>query len=214
MKKLFFVFGIFLLLAGCSNVYSKVYTDYDRSVDFTKYKTFAWLPDQADTANSPYNNEIIRNNIRNYVGQCISDRGYAFNKENPDLLLQLQIINAKKQDERTTHINPFPYAYYYRPYYLGSLYHQPYRYSYYYNYPWFGYTSGFTTSTTQKMEYVKGSITLNVIDRNSKKLIWTGTAEGDIYDPSLISRDLHPAVHRIIAQYPVKPIARKDNRVA
>ncbi|MFX8445413.1 DUF4136 domain-containing protein, partial [Acinetobacter baumannii] len=66
-------------------------------VDFTKYKTFAWLPDKSDTNNTRYNNEIIRNNIRNYFGQCISDRGYTFDAESPDLLLQLVITNAKKE---------------------------------------------------------------------------------------------------------------------
>jgi hypothetical protein len=65
-----------IVLAGCSTTYNAVSTDYDRSVNFSQYKTFAWLPDKADTVNTPYNNEIIRNNIRNYFGQCMSDRGY------------------------------------------------------------------------------------------------------------------------------------------
>ena len=59
---------IIIALSACTSTYNVVSSDYDRSVDFTKYKTFAWLPDKADTAFSPYNNEIIRNNIRNYFG--------------------------------------------------------------------------------------------------------------------------------------------------
>lgn len=198
--------AIIMGLVGCSTAYNAVSTNYDRSVDFSQYKTFAWLPDKADTANTPYNNEIIRNNIRNYFGQCMSDRGYKFNSESPNILMQLVITNAKK--ERV--ITSYPSNYYYRPYYFGSFYYTPYPFGYYYrHYPTYGYGySGFPGySSAQKQEYVNGSITLNFIDRKNNKLVWTGTAEGDIYDPSQISKNLHPAVHNILDQYPVKPLA-------
>lgn len=199
-----------LLAAGCST-YTKIYSDYDRSADFAKYKTFAWLPDKADTANTPYNNEIIRNNIRNYFGQCMSDRGYSFDTENPDILMQLVIINTKKERVSTS----YPYNYYYRPYYLGSYYYHPYSFGYYYryypSYSGYGYWGGY--SSTQKTEYMDGAITLNFIDKTSNKLVWTGTAEGDIYDPAMISHDLHPAVHSIINQYPVKPIISRGHKI-
>jgi hypothetical protein len=201
-----------IVLVGCSTTYNAVSTDYDRSVDFSQYKTFAWLPDKADTANTPYNNEIIRNNIRNYFGQCMSDRGYMFDGESPDILMQLVITNAKK--ERV--ITSYPSSYYYRPYYFGSFYYTPYPYGYYYrHYPSYGYGySGFPGySTTQKQEYVNGSITLNFIDRKNNKLVWTGTAEGDIYDASHISHDLHPAVHSILNEYPVKPMVNRSHKM-
>lgn len=208
MKQTFFILIAITLIASGCGTYSKVYSDYDRSADFTQYKTFAWLPDKADTVNTPYNNEIIRNNIRNYFGQCMSDRGYSFNAEAPDVLLQLTITNAKKERVVTT----YPSSYYYRPYYYGSYYYHPYSLGYYYRYyPSYSFGGGF--SSTQKVEYVNGAITLNFIDRKSSKLIWTGTAEGDIYDPSVIERDLHPAIHNIIEQYPVKPLVKRSHKV-
>lgn len=212
MKKMLPVIAIVLLLASCSTTYQTAYSNYDRSADFSQYKTFAWLPDKADTTSSPYNNEIIRNNIRNYLGQCLSNRAYSFNSENPDLLFQLVVTNTKKERVQTT---AYPNLYYYNPYYFGSLYYYPYYNNYYYRYyPTYGaYSYGIATSNTQKIEYVKGAITLNVIDRKANKLIWIGTAEGDIYDPSMISKDLHPAVHSIIQQYPVKPLANKTHRI-
>lgn len=203
MKKTLFILTIVALFAACSSTYNTVYSDYGRSVDFTKFKTFAWLPDKADTINSPYNNEIIRNNIRNYFGLCMSDRAYKVDLENPDLLLQIVITNSKK--ERT--VSTLPSTYYYRPYYYGSYYYSPYRFGYYYNRnPSFGYGYSGGLATTQKQEYVNGAITLNFIDAKTKKLVWSGTAEGDIYDPSQISKNIHPAVHNILDQYPVKPL--------
>ncbi len=213
MKTSIWILSIVIIaLVGCSTTYNAVSTDYDRAVNFSQYKTFAWLPDKADTTNTPYNNEIIRNNIRNYFGQCMSDRGYTFDGENPDILMQLVITTAKK--ERV--ITSYPSSYYYRPYYFGSFYYTPYPYGYYYrHYPSYGYGySGFPGySTTQKQEYVNGSITLNFIDRKNNKLVWTGTAEGDIYDASHISHDLHPAVHSILNEYPVKPLVNRSHKM-
>lgn len=214
MKKTIWITTSILIgmLVGCSTTYNAVSSDYDRSVDFAKYKTFAWLPDKADTTNTRYNNEIIRNNIRNYFGQCMSDRGYNADLENPDLLMQLVITNAKKERVVTS----YPSSYYYRPYYYGSHYYSPYRFGYYYNYYssyGYGYSSYPGYSTTQKQEYVNGSITLNLIDRKANKLVWSGTAEGDIYDPSQISSDLHPAVHRILDEYPVKPLVNRSHKI-
>ncbi|OQP60160.1 hypothetical protein A3860_34330 [Niastella vici] len=209
MKYIILIAVSLLIISGCGT-YSNLYSDYDKSADFTKYKTFAWLPDKADTTNTPYNNEIIRNNIRNYFGQCMSDRGYSFNAENPDVLMQLVITNTQKERVTTT----YPSNYYYRPYYYGSYYYHPYTFGYYYRYyPSYNYSDGSGYSTTRTTAYVNGAITLNFIDRITNKLVWTGTAEGDIYDPGMISRDLHPAVHRIIEKYPVKPINGKNHRI-
>lgn len=210
MKNTFFILiAITLVISSCST-YTKVYSDYDRSTDFSQYKTFAWLPDKADTNNTPYNNEIIRNNIKNYFGQCMSDRGYSFNAENPDVLMQLVITNAK----RTKTLPSYSSIYYYKPYYYGSYYYHPYPFGYYYRYyPSYTYSSVIGYPNTIRTEYVNGAIRLNFIDTKSKNLIWTGTAEGDIYDPAVIEKDLHPAVHSILKQYPVKPLIARSHKI-
>ncbi|HUC83086.1 MAG TPA: hypothetical protein VMR70_19410 [Flavisolibacter sp.] len=77
MKNIFSAMAVVLLLNSCST-YTKIYSDYDRTMDFTKYKTFAWLPDKADTASSPDNNEIIGNNIPNYFGPLKQSVQYTF----------------------------------------------------------------------------------------------------------------------------------------
>jgi hypothetical protein len=55
------------------------------------------------------------------------------------------------------------------------------------------------------VEYIRGAITVNVIDRKQNKFIYTATLEADLYDPSTMQRELHPAVHTLLANYPVKP---------
>ena len=195
---------IVFLLSSCG-IYNTISSDYDRTTDFTAYKTFAWLPDKADTANSPYNNEIIRNNIRNYFGHCMATRAYKVDIDAPDILMQVVITNAKK--ERTYTSSSYPSYRYYSPYYYGSSFSSPYHNNYYYgSYNSYQFPSSPPTFTTQKIEWVEGAITLNLYDRKQNKLVWTGTAQGDIYNPDDITDELHPAVHGILDSYPVPPI--------
>ena len=202
-------------MISCSGAYNLVSSDLDNSVDFIKYKTFAWLPDRADTANTPYNNDIIRNNIRNYYGLCMSDRGYSLDLENPDLLVELVITNAKKERQVSSLQSAYPSSYYYRPYYYGSAYYSPYRSNYYYSgygYQSFNYAYPRTITTTTE-EYVEGAITLNFIDVKSRQLVWTGTAKGDIYDAAYINSSLHPAVHAIVEEYPIKSLVKRTHKI-
>lgn len=200
MKTKFFLPSIaLLLLAGCG-VYNNIYSDYDRSVDFTKYKTFAWLPDQ-DSSNTPYNNQIIRNNTINYFSHCMGERGMKANVDTPDVLLQLVVKSEKKEYTTTTP------AYYSSPYYhYSNPYYYPYPNSFYYRSPYYfsyyNYNHGYIT---KKVEYTQSTITLNVIDVKQNKLVWMGVAEGDLYDPSFIGYNLHPAVFDMLNDFPLKP---------
>lgn len=194
---------LFWFTNGCG-VYTNIVVNTDTATDFSKYKTFAWLPDDADTSNSPYNNEIIRNNLKNYFGISFSERGYMVNLDKPDLLLQISITNKQKE---LTIVHPRPY--YFCRYYYRSDYYSPYSFDYYYHDYFYCYPSGYYT---QKISYVEGSITLNVIDREQNKLIWSGTAKGDVYDPAYINRSIHPAVIGIMKKFPVKPLNNQKKR--
>ena len=191
-------------LTGCG-IYSEISVNSDSTVNISKYKSFAWLPDKTDTTNSPYNNKIIRNNLKNYFGQEMAARGYVVNLDTPDVLLQVVIVNKKREKETVYPVHPWPF--YYCSYYYCSSYYSPYPYEYYYHhYPDYCFSMGYCSETIQ---YVEGSITLNVIDRKAGKLAWSGTAKGDIYDPDYIKRNIHPAVEAIMKKFPVKPVQYK-----
>ncbi len=201
MKRLVGIFTGLLLITSCST-FTNIYSDYDRSIDFEQYKSFAWLPDSVtistavDTAKDPrYDNDIVRNNTKNYVNHCLGNRGYLVNSDTPDVVLQLVLLNENKERIIT---NP---SYYYSDYYYNNRYYYPY---YYPNYGYYTYSYwDYYPEYSYKQSYVKGTIILNMYDRKQKKLVWTGIAEGDIYDPAYLQYDIHPAVHEIIKQFPV-----------
>jgi Domain of unknown function (DUF4136) len=192
-------FILFFAIVGC-NVYSNIYSTVDKDTNFSNYKKFAWLNDKADTTNTPYNNEIIRNNMRNYFSKEMSDRALTVDVDNPDLLLELAIKNTPHK-VRQTYDNRY---YYSHRYYYRSRYYSPYRNRYYYVWgPSFSYVYP-NSRTTVDETHMDNAVTLNVVDAKLKKLVWTGTIEADIYDPSVIEQDIHPAITKLMERFPIK----------
>jgi len=208
-QKIFSILCVLAIIAlsGCG-LYDNFYSSYDKSVDFTKYKTYSWLNSQEAT---PYYNDVIENNAKSYVDNEFKDRGYMVDTIAPDVLLEL-VLKSEKKKEIVQTSNPYNYTnytYYNNPYnnrYNDNLYYGNRYYNYYRNYNYsmpYSYYSGYS-ATTRK--YTQSTITINVIERASNKLVWTGSAEGDIYDPIYLKGEIHPAVDKILKQYPVKSI--------
>lgn len=82
-------------------------------------------------------------------------------------------------------------------------YNKPFTYKYF-NYP--------PKNPLPKDTYLKNSITLNVIDRLQQKVVWSGTANADLYDTAYLRMNLHPVVYDILEQYPVKPYYKHRNK--
>lgn len=204
MKKYIF-YSILLVAALVANFGCNAYTDIqataDKDANFSKFKSFAWLPDKADTANTPYNNEIIRNNIRNYFSKEMSDRGLKVDTENPDLLLEIAITNTPHRVWQTYNDR----YYYSNRYYYRSRYYSPYRNRYYYErYPQYMYDNPMGYQRRVPETHIDNSITFNVVDAKMKRLAWTGTIGADIYDPSVIQHDIHPAIIKLMERFPIK----------
>ena len=118
--------GFLLILVNCTG-YRKVYVNYDRSVDFVGYNTFAWAPDSStvtgdDVEKPVYDTDIVRNNAKNYITHSLSQRGYLVNIDSPDVVLQLVLLNEVKERIVTRYGNLYSGYYFYNPYYFPYYY--------------------------------------------------------------------------------------------
>lgn len=197
--------SIAVLAAMSCNSYRTIYIDYDRSVDFSLYHTFAWVPDSADRGqrgdDTGFDIDIVRNNAKNYITNNLTMRGMLVNVDSPDVVFQLVLLNEKMEKVISYTTYPGMRYYYYSPFYF------PYYYPNYRFYTWYGWNYPFWDheTTTYTNTYMKGTITINMYDRVLKRLVWSASAEGDIYDPSYIHYHVHPAIDRIMKKFPVKP---------
>jgi len=198
-----------IALSGCG-IYNNTYSNFDKSVDFTKYETYAWLNSQKPQASTPYYNDVVENNAKSYVDRHFKDRGYTVDTLKPDLLLELVLKSEKKTEEIQTS-NPYNYSNYtynnypYNQRYNDNIYYNDANYNHYGNYNYnrhYLYNQSYSTKTRK---YTQSAITINVIDRASNKMVWTGTSKNDIYDPAYLKEEIHPAVISILKRYPVKP---------
>lgn len=207
------IIGIFMLQA-CARQYNLSNADYDKSIDFTRYKTFSWIPQNVNDSVTAQE-EIIVNNTINYFAHELAARNMTLNSDTPDLLFQLQVTESKEQlTQRIRETIPTNNLFYYNNIRYRAL--SPYnRYynlsprSYFYrgvfNNSYNGYTYGYTTKNT---DYTKSSLTLTVLDRKQNKFIYTATVEANLFEPSAMKRELHPAVHSLLNNYPIKSSAK------
>jgi|GEM_PF-512887 len=214
--------ALILTMTGCA-VYQVVNSDYDRSADFNNYGTFAWLPDE-DKTNTQLDNHIVRNNIKNYFTQEFMDE-YKFQPDvkTPDLLMKIIITDTHKEKNETYAVQqPVMNNNYYNQYNYNNQYpannysNSPYYSSYPNQYAFNGMAmnnnmNNYNYSThyvTEKIDYTQSTITLHLIDRVRNELVWSTTAEGDIYDNGAydIENEIHPAVEKIMKYFPLKPL--------
>lgn len=183
MKNLIFPI-LLLFLYSCSSI--TVTADYDKEVDFTSYKTFSLLKWRAD--NSRLINDFDKKRLEDAVINEMTARGYDYIKIGGDLAVSVFLILENKTDYTA-----------YTDYYGG--------YGYYYGTPW-GW--GPSRTTVSQYNYTLGTLIFNVFDAKQKRLIWQGTAIGEV-DDNPLNRDnnIPKAVGEVFYRYPISKSTRK-----
>ena len=192
-------------LAACASyaVFNNASSTFDQKTDFSKYKSFTWLPDK-DSANNAYNNAGLRENARRHITNLLSERGVVLNPSQSDLLMDVVIITLPK--EKMVNIPLYtPYAY---PYPFYSYNYFGYGYYPYYSFPPPQLINAYET---RRVIYQDCSLNLKVYDKASQKLIWTGSSSGEILFKEDVDKDYYKAATVILEKYPVK--SRKDDKL-
>ena len=188
---LIFLIGMFFLSA-CSSI--QVTSDYDKSVDFTKFKTYQYYgwADNSDKILTPFDKE----RIEKAFADEFEKRGLTFVKEGGDLVVALYIVTEKKT-ETTANTTTMGYG----------------GYGGYYGYgPGWGWGGGYggmghSTTTYSTYDYTVGTLVVDVFHAGDEKLIWESVGTKTVDDNPQTRDDSVPkAVAKIMAEYPVPPI--------
>lgn len=169
-------------LAGCASG-PDVRGDYDRTADFSKYKTYNFLA--AGESGTEFKS-IAQQMMQQAAAREMESRGYV-KAENPDLL-----INFKGKLEEKTDIQSTP-----APYYGPS-----YGYRGWYGAPYGAYGYGGTEVTTRR--YNVGTLVMDVIDRDKRVAVFQGGIEGVVSKKMMEDKEgsINNAVAAIFAKYP------------
>jgi hypothetical protein len=168
-----------LLLCTVPAAAQKVYVDYDRTVDFDAYKTFAWGPtinlgpDLYDTA--PLAHAVIKNGIEYYLtrGGLIED------EENPQLR-----VTYYTDEKEVVQVQIMQVGYDYGPGWYAN--------------PYWG--SGATA--VARNNYDKGSLVIDIWDVETEKVIWRGVAVATIKEkPEKMVKQIDKAIEKIVKKW-------------
>lgn len=175
MKKaiLGFLFVSLIILSSCNTV--KVTADYDTSLDFTPYKTFAFYKKGIEKVEI---SDLDKKRIVKAIEQEMLAKGFTLS-DKPDIIVNIFAKTTKKVNVHNSY-----YPYYWQPFY-------------YYG-PYWG------AGGTYISEYDEGTLFIDFVDNGTKELVWQGIGKGVLSVNNAIEKDekVKEFVNLIMAQYP------------
>lgn len=171
------------LLVSCSTV--DVRTDWDHTIDFSHFETFALL----ENSEHPIN-RLIDGRIRAAVIEELTSRGLRQfeTPEGADLAIGFQVATQNRRSYRTVSSGWSASGYRHRPGRPG----------------WHDQTTTVTT-TTRVRDYTVGALVLAIFDGDSHNLVWQGTGSQRLDSsggPEQREQRIRDAVQRILRDFP------------
>jgi hypothetical protein len=195
ITKTFFALISALALGACSSI--TVSTDH-APIDFSGFKTYAWLHSGVTEENGK-SNDIIDGKVKSIVDADLESKDFAkVAKESADFHVNYHITTQEKTDIKTYN----SYGGYYPGYRSYGAYGPGRNYGY--------YDSRMAMPPIQEAvitEYVQGTLILDVVDPKTNKLIWRGTAGKHLDEgatPEEREKVIKEVVSKLLAQYPPK----------
>ena len=170
--KNFSAFILVIVLTSCSSV--RVNQDYDKNVDFSQYKTYAYHKAGVDKVEI---SDLDKKRILRSIDEVMTAKGFT-KSETPDLL-----INFFTKEREQVDVNQFNMGW---------------------GYGWgWGWNPWMWGNNTSVNRYTEGTLTIDVIDAKKKELIWQGQGEG-VLTKNVDKKDekIKEFVSKILEQYP------------
>ena len=151
--RLIMVSALVALLVGCSGK-MRVQSDFDKEADFARYKMWDWLPgDPGVTENLMIDDASVKEHIEGAVTEGFRNIGYERTSGAPDFFVKYYL--GYGEDVNTRNIENY-YAYMNYSVFIPQVTHS--------------YTEMWET----------GTMIIDVIDADKKKLVWRGLMETDV----------------------------------
>jgi hypothetical protein len=173
------------LIAGCATTGApKARIDYDKSVDFSVYRTYGF-PKETGTDRGGYST-LVTSYFKSSVSTAMEARGYKYSEDHPDLLVNFFMNTRDRTETQPDFGGPFASGYY------------GYRYGLYD--PWPRYD-------TRTVTYQVGTINVDIVDAEKKRLVWEGVSEGRVSEEAMANPKVvvNAVVTELMRQYPGRP---------
>jgi hypothetical protein len=187
-RKLLFA-AVLLAVAACTPLPKTGY-DFDRSANFSGYKSYGWVPgEQEKTGDRRADSSAVDMRIRLAVGTQLRLKGYqTISEGTPDFYVAYHV--GLKDNSPTSSSQ----------YYSDGMAGQAFMHSADTR-PLNSQTPSFNGTSS----LLTGTLLIDIIDAESRKLVWRGTAAGDV-DPGLTSEErderMRAIVRKLLSHFP------------
>ncbi len=168
-----------LMILAIAPAIAGVTVDYDKAIDFTKYKTYAWKE------GTPAANPLNEDRVHKAVTAALAQDGLKEATEGePDCYVYTHVSGKSAQSVSIDH---FGYGGYYG---------------------WSGWGGGWGTTSVNVSNYVEGTLIVDVVDAGTKQLAWRGLATKALFPdtkPEKLEQIINKAVTQMFAKFPPKP---------
>ena len=167
-------FSLAIAFLAATALLAEVKTDYDRTVDFGRYKTYSWGKVHTQ-------NPLWGDRIRAAVASALQAKGWTEVESGGDVSIMAMEMT---EDHRTlnTYYDNFGGGWGWRRW--GG-----------------GFGDGFSTTTEET--YKVGTLVVDLFDTNTKKLIWHGSASDTLSDKSDKNiKELNSDVQKMFDHFP------------
>ena len=173
-------------------VSAQVTSDYDKSVDFTTYKTYSFGGWQDDS--NKIINDLDKRRILESLRAEFKSRGMTYQESGADAVVTLFfVVDNKTSTTAYTNFNGG----------MGA----GYGYGRGYARPGWGWGNGSATTTYSENDYKVGTFVADVYDAHSKKLVWQGVSKKTINENAK-KRDkrIIKGISKLMKKYPIKAV--------
>ncbi len=185
------VFALIVSMITTNLVFAQATSDYDKTVDFTKFKTYTFLgwAQNSDKILNDFDKKRILESFRDEL----TKRGMTLSDSTADVAITLYIVIDDKTST-TAYTN-----------YNGGM-------GYGYGGRWgYGYRMGYggmgSASTTYSEDnYKEGTVVIDFYENATKKLAWQGVLTTVVKEnPKKREKSIPKNVNKLMYKYPVKP---------
>lgn len=184
MKKTISLIASFVLLSlvGCSSI--SVTTDYDASIDFSKYKTFKWYEGEMPADDELVKIPLVQKRLANSVEKALEAKGFTKGtSDNFDFVIIMHAGTKERMQINTYNYGGYGYG----------------RYGH-------GGWGGGGMSTTDINYYDEATLVVDIADGVKKELVWRGSATGVVRKSQKTQAeaqaDSQEVIDKIMADFP------------
>ena len=157
-------------------------------VNFDSYKTFGWATVNGEKREDSADNDIVDNNIKNAITAQLENKGWTETTQNPDVIMDYCVMVEKRVNQVSEPAYSYPYTHYY---YNGWRRRGGYMY----------YPSDLIGYHTDNVPFKEGTLTVNMVEAKSNKLIWQGSAVGDVSSKTVTTQEMQTDVTSIFKKF-------------